>query len=171
MERFLFWQRWLFVVSLLITLFGVVMALLNGTGLFDLFNRQIDPVFWGTQDIADEAKNFQRWGCTAHGERRLQDGVWWWDLLPIPHSGRERGGHGSVSWQVWQYGTYWIVPSQCTSRCTSMLSSIQGCWSWRHFRLSSQESHFLTAVNDKLHRRPVLNLCRSIANQELIWRI
>jgi hypothetical protein len=67
MERFLFWQRWLFVVSLLITLFGVVMALLNGTGLFDLFNRQIDPVFWGTQDIADEAKNFQRWVYGAWG--------------------------------------------------------------------------------------------------------
>jgi hypothetical protein len=67
MERFLFWQRWLFVVSLLITLFGVMMALLNGTGLFDLFNRQIDPVFWGTQDIADEAKNFQRWVYGAWG--------------------------------------------------------------------------------------------------------
>ena len=37
------------------------MALLSGSPLFDLFNRQIDPAFWGAGAVGDGAKEFQKW--------------------------------------------------------------------------------------------------------------
>lgn len=61
MTSFSFWQRWLFVVGVVVSVFGVMMALLSGTPLFDLFNRQIDPAFWGTNAVGDVARQFQQW--------------------------------------------------------------------------------------------------------------
>jgi tellurite resistance protein TehA-like permease len=43
-----FWQKWLLVVGIIIAIFGILMTFLSGTPLFDLFNRQIDPAFWGS---------------------------------------------------------------------------------------------------------------------------
>ncbi len=48
------------------------MTLLSGTSLFELFNRQIDPAFWGAKAVEDGAKEFQRWiygvwGATVAG--------------------------------------------------------------------------------------------------------
>jgi hypothetical protein len=72
MTEFSFWQRWLFVVGAVISVFGVLMALLSGTQLFDLFNRQIDPAFWGTNAVDNAARGFQHWlygvwGATVAG--------------------------------------------------------------------------------------------------------
>ncbi len=61
MTSFSFWQKWLLIVSLAVSVFGVTMALLSGTSLFALFNRQIDPAFWGTNAVGDSAKQFQQW--------------------------------------------------------------------------------------------------------------
>lgn len=42
MDRFSFWQKWLLIVSLMITIFGLALAFLNQTPLFDmLFNDQV----------------------------------------------------------------------------------------------------------------------------------
>lgn len=73
MNGFSFWQRWLFGVSLLITAFGLLLVFFNQTPVFDLlFNRQVNPVFWGAEDIADSALTFQKWiygvlGATVAG--------------------------------------------------------------------------------------------------------
>lgn len=60
---FVFWQRWLFVVSVAIVIFGMAMALLSSTPMFDLFHRQIDPAFWESPGvgIADPVRAFQGW--------------------------------------------------------------------------------------------------------------
>ena len=66
--RFRFWQQWLLITSIVIILFGIVMALGSGTRLFDLaFNRQIDPSFWpgGAPDPA--VLGFQRWAYSILG--------------------------------------------------------------------------------------------------------
>jgi hypothetical protein len=47
MKNFNFWQRWLLVVSWIIVLFGLAMALLNATPIFDFMNDRVNPVFWG----------------------------------------------------------------------------------------------------------------------------
>jgi hypothetical protein len=72
MNSFSFWQRWLVGVAILVTLFGVFMALLNSTILFDLFNQQIDPVFWTSEDPTTAALAFRTWvygvwGATVAG--------------------------------------------------------------------------------------------------------
>jgi hypothetical protein len=59
MQRFAFWQRWLFVVAIILAIFGAGMAFLSGTPLFDLFNRQIDPVFWSSGAIDSATRQFQ----------------------------------------------------------------------------------------------------------------
>jgi hypothetical protein len=61
MQKFSFWQRWLFVVGLGIAAFGILMAFLSGTPLFDLFNRQIDPAFWPTGSSLGSIRPFQQW--------------------------------------------------------------------------------------------------------------
>jgi hypothetical protein len=60
MKHFDFWQKWLFIVSLGITAFGVFMALLNQTALFDLFNQQINPAFWDST-LPQGVSSFQGW--------------------------------------------------------------------------------------------------------------
>ena len=71
-DRFSFWQRWLWIVSLTITGFGIFMALLNRTTVFEIFNAQIDPIFWGEAGIPEAARQFQGWvygvwGATVAG--------------------------------------------------------------------------------------------------------
>jgi hypothetical protein len=61
MQSFSFWSRWLFAVGIGVSVFGVMMALLSGTPLFDLFNHQIDPVFWGADAVDGPTKQFQQW--------------------------------------------------------------------------------------------------------------
>jgi hypothetical protein len=60
-DHFGFWYTWLFVVAVLITAFGIAFAFLSGTRLFDLFNQQIDPTFWGIQNVARSSRDFQHW--------------------------------------------------------------------------------------------------------------
>ncbi len=43
------------------------MALLSSTPLFDLFNDQIDPVFWGGRDLPTPALTFRTWVYGAWG--------------------------------------------------------------------------------------------------------
>ncbi len=56
-----FWSTWLFVVVVVLTVFGVALALLNATPLFDLVHRQIDTVFWGTQPVVSVTRDYQYW--------------------------------------------------------------------------------------------------------------
>lgn len=75
MERFSFWQRWLFVVSLIITAFGAMMAFLNGTVLFEPFNSQTNAAFWDTEDIGNVVKEFQHWIYGVLGSAMVSWGI------------------------------------------------------------------------------------------------
>ncbi len=61
MSGFLFWQRWLVGLGIAVSVFGLGMVFFNGTPLFESFNRQIDPAFWGTNTVDDAARRFQQW--------------------------------------------------------------------------------------------------------------
>ena len=67
MEGFLFWQRWLFIVGVVISIFGMFISFFSGTALFYLFDSNINSVFWGTADVVDGARGFQRWIYGAWG--------------------------------------------------------------------------------------------------------
>jgi hypothetical protein len=66
------WDAWLMVVALGMTGFGIFMALFNQSLVFDGFNRQIDPVFWGASQTDPAVGQFQGWvygvwGATVAG--------------------------------------------------------------------------------------------------------
>ena len=67
MANFAFWQRWLFVMGIVVSIFGLMMALLSGTPLFDYFNRQINPAFWGANAMDEATTQFQQWVYGAWG--------------------------------------------------------------------------------------------------------
>ena len=77
MRKFLFWQRWLLVFSIIVVMFGLFMAVCNRTHAFDLMNRQINSVFWQAPASGDAAlpeglSDFQGWiysvlGATMSG--------------------------------------------------------------------------------------------------------
>lgn len=58
--------RWLGVASLGLVLFGLTMALLNRTPVFDVFNRSIDPRFWPA-GAPPGVSGFQAWVYGAWG--------------------------------------------------------------------------------------------------------
>lgn len=67
MERFLFWQRWLLIVGFGISAFGVFMSFFSGTALFQIFDSNINPIFWGTENIPTNIREFQKWIYGAWG--------------------------------------------------------------------------------------------------------
>ena len=60
-QNFTFWQRWLFTLSVLVAVFGLALALLNHTPLFEPLNRQVDPVFWAAASLPSAAVGFRSW--------------------------------------------------------------------------------------------------------------
>jgi len=103
MSSFLFWQRWLFVVGAMVTAFGVAMALFNGTPLFDLFNRQIDPAFWGAHAVGDTARQFQQWIYGVWGATIAGWGVFVIYIARYPFNQKERWAWNCLVWglAVW----------------------------------------------------------------------
>jgi|GEM_PF-238335 hypothetical protein len=61
LPNFEFWQRWLFTIGLVIVVFGVLMVCLSGTPLFNVFNNQINPAFWGSDPPSVSIQRFQQW--------------------------------------------------------------------------------------------------------------
>jgi hypothetical protein len=90
MSTFLFWQRWLVAVGMLISLFGMAMALLSATPLFDVFNRQIDPAFWGTGAAGEPAARFQQWVYGVWGATIAGWGIFVTCIARHPFRKRER---------------------------------------------------------------------------------
>lgn len=67
MRHFNFWQRWLLVVAWGITAFGLLMALLVETPLFEPFHAQIDPAFWPSGVVPPQAAAYSSWVLSAWG--------------------------------------------------------------------------------------------------------
>ena len=87
---FLFWQKWLLVVGIVIAVFGTLMALLSGTPLFDLFNQQIDPAFWGANAVGENAKIFQQWIYGVWGATIAGWGIFVTFIARYPFREKER---------------------------------------------------------------------------------
>jgi hypothetical protein len=88
--RFSLWQRWLLVVGLVIAIFGLVMAFLSGTTVFELFNCQIDPVFWGAGGMPQAATRFRQWAYGAWGATVAGWGIFVVFVAHYPFRRRER---------------------------------------------------------------------------------
>ena len=105
MSNFAFWQRWLFVVGLAIVVFGILMAVLSGSPLFDLFNRQIDPSFWGREQSLGTILRFQHWIYGVWGATIAGWGVFLAFIAHFPFRNKEKWARnclilGLLAWFV-----------------------------------------------------------------------
>jgi hypothetical protein len=109
MTSFSFWQRWLFVIGLVV--FGVMIALLSGTLLFDLFNRPIDPAFWGAIAVDRATRQFQHWLYGVSGATIAGWGIILIYIARYPFSKKERW-----AWNGLVFGLLvWFVPDTALS--------------------------------------------------------
>jgi len=96
MNNFNFWQRWLLVVSWIIIMFGLAMALLNATPIFDLMNNRINPVFWGEGLVPSASALFVRWIYGVLGATVAGWGVFMVFIARFPFHRRERWARDAI---------------------------------------------------------------------------
>ncbi|CAG0931727.1 hypothetical protein TFLX_02242 [Thermoflexales bacterium] len=89
-QRFLLCQRWLLILGAIISVFGVALALLYSTPLFDIFRTQIDPVFWAAGELAGGTTLFQQWIYGVLGATMAGWGVCIAFLAAVPFKRREK---------------------------------------------------------------------------------
>lgn len=105
MLKFIFWQKWLFVVCIFITFFGLLMFVFSGSALFDLFNRQIDPAFWGEGPAIAGIKPFQHWIYGVWGATIAGWGIALTFITHFPFRNKEKW-----AWSCWVLGlSVWFV--------------------------------------------------------------
>ena len=90
MKSFSFWQRWLFIFSLIVVVFGMGMALFNRTPLFAVFDSQVNPAFWGVNSLPDGIDQYQGWIYGVLGATMAGWGVFLAYITRYPFRNRER---------------------------------------------------------------------------------
>lgn len=90
MNRFAFWQKWLFIMGALIITFGFAMAFLNKTSLFYLFNQQINLTFWDPEEIPSGLKEFQGWIYGLLGPTLACWGIFLTFIARVPFKKKEK---------------------------------------------------------------------------------
>jgi len=61
MNKFEFWQKWFFVTTLIVIVYGLGLAFFGQTDFFNyLLNNQINTAFWGTTQATEDILKFQR---------------------------------------------------------------------------------------------------------------
>ena len=57
-----FWQKWLLVFGIYLSIFGLVLTFFNKTYLMNfIFNDQIDPIFCGDKILHENILTYQSW--------------------------------------------------------------------------------------------------------------
>lgn len=97
MKSFLFWQRWLFVFSLIVVIFGLGMALLNRTPLFAVFDSQVNPVFWEDGLLPSGVNEFLGWAYGVLGATMAGWGIFLAYIAHFPFRNREQWAWNAFS--------------------------------------------------------------------------
>ena len=97
MKRFFFWQRWLFVFSLVVVVFGMGMALFNRTLFFALFNSWINPIFWDANPLPIGVDPFQGWIYGVLGATMAGWGVILAFIAYFPFRNRDRWAWSAIA--------------------------------------------------------------------------
>ena len=90
MNRFSFWQRWLFIVSIIFVIFGIALAFLGNTPLFTWMNNLINQAIWGTPALPAEVSVFQQWTYAVLGATVAGWGVSMFFIARHPFAQQER---------------------------------------------------------------------------------
>jgi hypothetical protein len=89
-RRFLLCQRWLLALGAIIIVFGMALAFLYSTPLFDVFRTQIDPVFWGARELTGGTLLFQQWIYGVLGATMAGWGVCIAFIATVPFKRKEK---------------------------------------------------------------------------------
>ena len=95
--RFGFWHRYLLILSIIIVTFGIFMALFNQSPIFDLFNNQIDPVFFSDSPIPGSYAQFQGWVYGVLGSTMAGWGVMIFFIVQNPFRQREKWAWNAIA--------------------------------------------------------------------------
>jgi hypothetical protein len=87
---FLLCQRWLVALGVIIVMFGVALAFLYSTPLFDIFRTQIDPVFGGAGELTGGTVLFQQWIYGVLGATMAGWGVCIAFIAAVPFKRKEK---------------------------------------------------------------------------------
>ena len=121
MSSFEFWNRWLVVVGWLLIAFGLAMAVLNQTWLFDLlFNRRVDPVFWPAGSAPANLESFQTWIYGVLGATVAGWGVFVVFLARNPLKRRERWAWNCIFVGI----TLWFLVDTAISACFGVFFNV-----------------------------------------------
>lgn len=91
MSKFSICVIWLKTVSVLFAVFGVVIALLNQTSIFQYaFSNHINSVFWGASNFTTEAQRFQQWVYGLLGATCLMVGVLFFYIVKNAFAKKEK---------------------------------------------------------------------------------
>jgi len=99
---FNFWQKWLFISGIIVSIFGIFMVLnISSEG----FNSQIDPVFWGKEIPNIQVRNFQQWIYGVLGSTMVGWGIFIAFVAAIPFKKKEKWSRncimiGILSWYI-----------------------------------------------------------------------
>ena len=109
MKKSVFMKNWLLAVCFVMILFGILMAFLAGTPLFDVFNSRIDPAFWGSDQVPAEAGMFRSWLYGVWGATIAGWGILLAFVISGPISRHEKWAWNGVSlgiivWYVFDTG-------------------------------------------------------------------
>jgi|SRR3989338_2227567 len=90
MKSFLFWQKWLLACGFASSIFGIYMSFFSGTVLFKLFDSNINSIFWGTDNISSNVKEFQKWIYGAWGATVTGWGIFMIFIAHYPFQKKEK---------------------------------------------------------------------------------
>jgi hypothetical protein len=100
--KFKFWQKWILISGIFVSVFGVAMVL-NLTA--DGFNDQFDPVFWGEETPDIQIRNYQQWIIGVLGSVMVSWGIFIAFIAAIPFKRKEKWSRdclliGILSWYI-----------------------------------------------------------------------
>jgi cytochrome c biogenesis protein CcdA len=98
MDRFDFWQKWLVVVSLIVIVFGLMLAFLYDTPVFEWMDDLTTPAFWDhSSDITPAMRDYQQWTIGVMGAVMAGWGVQMLFVARYPFKKRERWAWTSIA--------------------------------------------------------------------------
>jgi hypothetical protein len=145
MRRFDFWKVWLFVVAVVIAVFGVLMAFLNQTAVFAVFNREINFVFWPTGEVGRGVLEFQSWVYGVWGATVAGMGIFAAYVARYPFARKEKWARqclaaGTVVWFVLDTSislAFGVVFNALFNTLVFLLIVAPLVFTWRDFETSN----------------------------------
>ncbi|MBC8047818.1 MAG: hypothetical protein H7Y00_13555 [Fimbriimonadaceae bacterium] len=105
MNRFYFWQQWLFWSCILFALFGVAFAFCGNTVLFNYFNGAYEAVFWKNETIPSQFYQYKNFVYGSFGGTIVCCYILLAYIIRYPFRKKEKWSYYSIitAFSVWVF--------------------------------------------------------------------